>query len=111
MEDEKIKYLGCEVYQVETEHTGKKVIHIDGYCYWNDESYQLVQGTFCYMDVDGTQNSEKAEVLFSETKQYQGEVTEADVIEYYKGLTPLLFSEVTTETPNGMYINAKSQPQ
>lgn len=42
------QYLDCDVYQVEVDKsTGKKVIHIDGFCYFNDEEYQLVKGTFC----------------------------------------------------------------
>ena len=80
MEDVK-QYLHCDVYQVEVDKsTGKKVIHIDGFCYFNDEEYQLVQGTFCYMDIE-------------------------EVEEYYKQCTPLPYDEVTQDTPCGFYVN------
>ena len=100
------KYLDRDVYQVEVDYeTKKKIIHIDGYCYFNDETYQMVQGTFRYMDIDGSQCTEKAEELFSETKQYQGTVTLEDVIEYYKDCTPLPYDQVTQDTPCGRYVN------
>lgn len=105
MEDVK-QYLDCDVYQVEVDKsTGKKVIHIDGFCYFNDEEYQLVQGTFCYMDIDGTQCTEKAQELFENTKQYQGTVSWEEVEEYYKQCTPLPYEEVTQDTPCGFYVN------
>lgn len=100
------KYLDRDVYQVEVDPaTKKKVIHIDGYCYFNDETYQMVQGTFCYMDIDGSQCTEKAEELFSETKQYQGTVTLENVYDYYKDCTPLPYEQVTQDTPCGFYVN------
>lgn len=100
------KYIHCDVYQVELdESTGKKVIHIDGYCYFDDENYQLVQGTFCYMDIDGKQSTEKAEELFSLTKQYQETLTPEQVQDYYKKCKHLLYENVTQDTPCGFYVN------
>lgn len=105
MEDVK-QYLDCDVYQVEVDKTtGKKVIHIDGYCFFNDEDYQLVQVTFCYMDIDGTQNSDKADELFSLTKQYQQTVTLKEAQDYYKNCKPLTYEKVTQDTPVGLYVN------
>lgn len=112
MTDENLKYLDCEAYHVETDNNGKKQIHIDGYCYWNDETYQCVQGTFCYVSVDDLEalssNEEKTECLyhaFEETKQYQGEVSEAEVAEYYKGAKELRMEFVSNDTPDGWYVH------
>ena len=109
--NDKLKYLDCELYNVETDKNGNKQIHIDGYCYWNDESYQCVQGTFCYVsvnDLEALSDDEKLERLyraFEETKQYQGEVTETEVNEYYEGAKELRMEFVTSETPDGLYVH------
>ena len=100
------QYLDCDVYQVEIDKsTGKKVIHIDGFCYCNDEEFLLVQGTFCYMDIDGTQCTEKAQEIFENTKQYHSTVSWEEVEVYYKRCTPLPYDEVTQGTPCGFYVN------
>lgn len=103
----KTKFLDAYTYQVEVNSDGKKVIHIDGYCYNGEgNGYQLVQGTWCYMDVDGTQCGAKADELFQETKQYQGDVTSDKVDEYYADCVPLPFDKVTQGTPAGRYVDA-----
>ena len=99
-------YLDCDLYQVEIdEATGKKVIHIDGYCYFNGEEYQLVQFTFCYMDIDGTQSTQTADEASCLTKQYQYPITFEKVKDYYKDCPPLPYEQVTEDTPVGFYIN------
>ncbi len=89
------------VYAVETQN-GEKTIHIDGYCYWNGESYQLVQGTFCYISLDDAKEADKVEEAFGEVKQYQREVTEQEVLEYYAHKRLPIFC-VSKDTPEGTY--------
>ncbi|MBP5722085.1 MAG: hypothetical protein J6X18_00675 [Bacteroidales bacterium] len=105
------KYLDLFLYQVETDKNGNKQVHIDGYCYWNDESYQLVQGTFCYVFVpiletcDSEEANELVEEVFEEIKQYQKEVSEQEVLDYYKGATELRIDCVSEDTPDGLYVD------
>jgi hypothetical protein len=107
MTEEIKQYLDCYVYQVEIDKsTSKKIIHIDGYCYYtDDDNYQMVQGVSCYMDIDGSQSTDKADALFEMVKQYQGPVSLEEIAEYYKDCTPLYYEQVTQETPCGFYVN------
>ena len=98
-----LKYLDCFLYGVETHNDGNKYIHLFGYCY-KDESYQCVEGTFCYIPLMGC-DTEKADDAFDLTKQYQGRVEENDVIEFYKGSKELKICEVTKDTPDGIYVD------
>ena len=118
MNDENLKYLDCEAYHVETDREGKKQIHIDGYCYWNGESYQEVQGTFCYVSVEELNackdDEEKTELVtdaFDNIKQYQGDISESEACEYYKDTKELHMIKVTQETPDGWYVNYVSPKQ
>ena len=106
-ESDEPEHLGCYAYQVETDRNGKKQIHIDGYCYWNDESYQCVQGTGCYIPVDGLHGdiADVVDKAFEDTKQYQGEITKDGVRKYYKDAVVLPIGDVTQDTPDGWYIN------
>lgn len=112
MQTEINKYLDLFAYQVETDENGEKQIHIDGYCYWNGETYQLVQGTFCYVPVKdleciGTHTDRLLLALdkFDEVKQYQREVTKKEVVEYYKDCEKLGIDLVSVNTPDGWYVN------
>ena len=112
MQTEINKYLDLFAYQVETDENGEKQIHIDGYCYWNDESYQLVQGTFCYVslkELEACEIGEESLLLvwnkFDEVKQYQREVTEQEVAEYYKECKELRIDFVADDTPDGWYVD------
>lgn len=112
MQTEINKYLDLFAYQVETDENGEKQIHIDGYCYWNDESYQLVQGTFCYVSLKELEafedNEDRIELVwdkFDEVKQYQRELTEEEVIEYYKECRELRIDFVSIDTPDGWYVD------
>jgi hypothetical protein len=101
-----IEHLDCYAYHVETDSNGKKQIHIDGYCCWNGESYQCVQASGCYISVDELNgDSEKAYDAFDEAKQYQGDITEEGIREYYKDAVVLPFDQVTQDTPDGWYVN------
>ena len=100
------EHLDCYAYHVETDSNGKKQIHIDGYCYWNDENYQCVQASGCYISVDELNgDGEKAYDAFDEAKQYQGDITEEEIREYYKDAVVLPFDQVTQNTPDGWYVN------
>ena len=112
METEINKYLDLFAYQVETDENGEKQIHIDGYCYWNDESYQLVQGTFCYVSLKELEacetNEDRLELVsdrFDEVKQYQREVTGQEVAEYYKECKEIRIDFVADNTPDGWYVD------
>lgn len=112
MENEDLKYLDCEVYHVEYDTENKKQIHIDGYCYWNEESHQCVEASGCYVSVEEldacANNEEKSNLLsdaFDNSKQYQGEVTEDGVREYYKDAKELRMVFVDDDTPVGWYVN------
>lgn len=112
MQTEINKYLDLFLYQVETDKNGEKQIHIDGYCYWNDETYQLVQGTFCYIslkELEACENGGESFLLvwnkFDEVKQYQREVTEEEVAEYYKGCKECRIDFVADGTPDGWYVD------
>lgn len=112
MQTEINKYLDLFAYQVETDENGEKQIHIDGYCYWNGETYQLVQGTFCYVSVKESEacedNEERIALLFDRfegVKQYQREATEKEVLEYYKDCKELRIDFVADDTPDGWYVD------
>ena len=110
MNKENLKYLDCDLYQVETDEQGAKWVHIDGYCYSNDcgdePEYRCVQGTWCYVKVeDLMKDQENATRAFELTKQYEGTVSEEEVCEYYEGAKSLPYSKVTQDTPDGWYIN------
>lgn len=107
-----MKYLDCEAYHVETDNDGKKQIHIDGYCYWNEEGYQCVEASGCYVGVEELgafgNDEEKLNRLYHEfeiSKQYQGEISEAEVAEYYKDATELRMEFVSEDTPDGWYVH------
>lgn len=108
MEDKDfLKYLDLELYNVETDSNGKKRIHVDGYCYWNGESYQCVQACGCYLSIDEL-NCDFAEIMnqtFENAKQYQGDVTEDKVRKYYEGAKELRMEFVCDDTPDGLYVN------
>lgn len=116
--DDYLKYLDCEAYHVETDKEGKKHIHIDGYCYVNENEhddgydYRCVEGTWCYVSVeeldacnDDDQKLELLQKAFDETKQYEGDMTEDEVREYYKDATELRMEKVTQDTPDGWYVH------
>ncbi len=105
-ENDEPEHLDCYAYHVETDRNGKKQIHIDGYCYWNDESYQCVQACGCYISVDELNGDcEKAYNAFDNAKQYQGDITKEKIREYYKDAVVLPFDQVTQDTPDGWYVN------
>lgn len=106
-ENDEPEHLGCYAYHVETDRNGKKQIHIDGYCYWNGESYQCVQGTGCYIPFDELHGdiADVVDKAFEDTKQYQGEITKDGVRKYYEGAVVLPIGDVTQDTPDGWYIN------
>ena len=104
-------YLYRYTYQLDVIE-GKKVIHIDGYVYWNDGHYDLVQACGCYIpvsDLDGQSEEEVndyIDTVFCEAKQYQGEITEEEIQGYYdpKKTKPFPFYHITEETPCGFYV-------
>lgn len=110
-----LKYLDCELYQVETDTDGKKQIHIDGYCYVNsdddDADYRCVEACGCCVsieDLDAFDHDQKLELLynaFAESKQYIGDMNEDGVREYYKEATELRMENVTQDTPDGWYVH------
>ena len=110
--DAPFKYLDCELYHVEYDTENKVQIHIDGYCYWNEESHQCVQSAGCYVSVEELEacsnDEEKLNLLsdaFENSKQYQGEISKEEVAEYYKEASELRMEKVTKDTPVGWYVH------
>lgn len=110
MENNIERYLFIEVYRVETEN-GQKHIHIDGYCYKADDDLKLVTFTFCIIklcDINGSMD--KVDELEEEVKQHiKDNMTDEEVLDYYKDKTCLPIVEVTEDTPDGWYINTKDE--
>jgi CRISPR/Cas system-associated exonuclease Cas4 (RecB family) len=72
----------------------------------------LVQGTFCYVSLNELEecetNEDRFELVsdrFDEVKQYQREVTEQEVAEYYKECKELRIDFVADDTPDGWYVD------
>ena len=65
-----------------------------------------MQASGCYISVDELNGDcEKAYDAFDEAKQYQGDITEEGIREYYKDAVVLPFDQVTQDTPDGWYVN------
>lgn len=112
MNHEELKYLDLELYNVETDPDGKKWVHIDGYCYWNEECYMCTQACSSFISVEDIEKCDNCDEVtelihknFDEAKQYLGEVTIDGVKKYYKGAKELLISCVCSDTPDGLYVN------
>lgn len=106
------KYEDADIYEIVTEGNGKKQIKIHGYCYFNDECWQMVNPSFCYLSVDEIVNckndDDKFEVFntaIDGSKQYQGDVSFSEVIDFYKGINELRIEKVSSDTPDGLYVN------
>lgn len=106
------KYLDHYTYQIE-EIFGEKIIHIDGYVYWNETHYDLVQACGCYIpisDLNYESGEEKIihiDNIFSASKQYQGVIKEEEIISYYnpEKNKVLQFFKITEDTPCGFYVS------
>ena len=104
-------YLERYTYQVEAIR-GHKELHIDGFVYWNEDHYDLVQACGCYIPVSDLEGKTPDEIYdlidnaFSESNQYQGEITENEIMAYYSPdrNKPLGFIHVTEDTPCGFYL-------
>lgn len=103
--------IGRYVYQVE-EYCGQKEIHVDGYIYWNDDHYDLVQACGCIVPIELLKSKTEEGIndivkdAFSNVKQYQGEINAEQILSYYnpKKNKPLAFYEVNENTPCGFYV-------
>ena len=105
MNKENLKYLDCDLYRVYMEN-GEKQIQVKGWCYENENGYQHVYCSGCDFSVREIEGCyDKASVFIEECKQYQDDVEEAFVCEYYDGATVLRMDQVTQETPCGLYID------
>ena len=101
------QYLDCELYQVEVDENGDKVVHIDGYIYNGDNGLQLVQFTgfvFRLKDTDSYKYDDFMDIA-DEYCQYQGSITIEDAVDYYKNATPLPVCCLSEDTKCGWYIN------
>ena len=103
------KYLDCEKYKVDTYESdgGKKSITIVGYCYHNERGYQHVYCSGCYLDIDDVRKNGRDAVddALMACKQYQYDMDEKEVGDYYDGIPELAMTDVTEETPCGWYID------
>ena len=113
-------YWETDFYQIEEEN-GKKLVHIMGYFYHTDDGsgskkqYRCLEYTWFYVPLeefiewDGDDYDDAAQEL----KQYIQDMTEEEAIDamyhYFGGIspTPLLYQDLTMDTPCGYYVNAR----
>lgn len=113
-------YWDTDFYQIEEEN-GRKLVHIMGYFYHADDGskkpYRCLEYTWFYVPLeefiewDGDDYDDTAQEL----KQYIKDMTEEEAIDamyhYFGGIspTPLLYQDLTTDTPCGYYVNARPE--
>ena len=104
----------CEVFQIVV-CGGVKDIHILAYVFERDEDprWAHVEGTFMFVllkefvgmfEADG---QEYVDLLWEETKQYQGDLTEEEILETLNGYdidAVLSYADINEDTPCGTYI-------
>jgi hypothetical protein len=105
------QYLDSEIYLIETDATGRKIIHVDGYVYQDDNGLMHQQAIGCFVRVSDLQGLDYERILdniydtFDLCNQTVGEITEQDALEIYSYCTELPFDLVDNDTPNGLYVN------
>ena len=101
------------MYQVE-EYNGEKIVHIDGYVERRDDNtYDLVQACGCFIPIADLMKEEAytvnvcADNAFADYKQYQGEIDEIEIPNYYnpKKCKALPLVDVNQDTPCGFYVD------
>lgn len=112
------KPCDCEVFQV-IMSGGVKDIHILAYVFERDEDprWAHVEGTFMsvplkeFVGMFEADGQEYIEELWRETQQYQGDLTEEEILKVLNGYdidAVLPYADVNEDTPCGTYITTVS---
>lgn len=105
------QYLDSEIYSIETDATGIKTIHVDGYVYQGDNGLMHQQAIGCLVCVSDIQGWDYERILeniydtFDLCNQTVGEISEQDALDIYSYCTELPFDMIDNNTPNGLYVN------
>jgi len=105
------EYLDKEIYRVETDADGNKVIHVDGYIYESDGRYLYQQAVGCFINVseikglDYSRIIDKVEYSLDMCKQVVAEVDVSEASDTFEECEKLSFELVNEDTPDGVYIN------
>lgn len=109
-----------EFFSIDPDGNGGKEIHIFGYTYDSDNdegdgSWRNVEFTFCIIPLKEfienlEENEDYIDKIESEIKQYIGDCTEEEVVEYINNYfdgkpadCTLTYGEITEDTPCGNY--------
>jgi len=99
-------FLNRDVFSV-VSYNGKKQIKMEYYFYQGDTNIQLVEFTWCYVDIPATM--EECQKMEDECKQYQCDYTDVEYDEYCKNtlskLPKMSVEDVNESTPDGTYIS------
>jgi hypothetical protein len=105
------EYLDFDIYSIETDANGDKIIHVDGYVYQGDGGLMHQQAIGCYIHVSDIQGWDYERILdnihdtFDLCNQTVGEISEQDALEMYSKCKELPFDIVNNDTPDGLYVN------
>lgn len=105
------QYLDSEIYSIETDATGRKIIHVDGYVYQGENKLMHQQAVGCSVYVSDIQGWDSWRIVeniydtFELCNQTVGEISEQDALEMYSKCERLSFDLVDNDTPNGLYVN------
>ena len=105
------EYLDAEMYSIETNKNGDKIIHVDGYVYQGDDGLMHQQAIGCFVYVSDIQGWDYERIVeniydtFELCDQTVGEITEQDSLEMYSECERLPFDMIDNDTPDGLYVN------
>lgn len=105
------QYLDSEIYSIETDATGRKTIHVDGYVYQGDNNLMHQQAIGCCVYVSDIQGWDYERIIenigdtFDLCNQTVGKISEQDALEMYSKCERLSFDLVDNNTPDGLYVN------
>lgn len=105
------EYLDADVYTIETDANGDKIIHVDGYVYQGDDNLMHQQAIGCYIHVSDIQGWDYERIIenigdtFDLCNQTVGEISEQDALEMYSKCERLPFDMIDNNTPDGLYVN------
>lgn len=112
------KPIACELYQVDTNKSGVKFIHIFAYTYESDVDWRLIEGTWMIESLDkfiegfAEHGEDYTNEAWEQTKQYEKELSGEALVNainhYFYGRSAdgfLQYGEITMNTPDGCYIH------
>ena len=105
------QYLDFDIYSIETDANGDKIIHVDGYVYPDDNNLMHQQAIGCFVRVSDIQGWDYIRVMdyihdiFELCNQTVGEISEQDALDLFSKCKQLPLDSVDANTPDGLYIN------